>query len=214
MTIAGIKGWYTDTSSVSVNASDIRVGKTIASVTGTLKTDCRSAANLAKFDYEANGVVDVWDTIDDSNQFGAYPSAYPAGWDDHYCGSSLWTDVSRTSGGVPSTCAAGDCIYQDAITKTMWTKYFAVATWADAITACDASTWGNYSDWRLPTQKELLNAHTHGIRSRGDLVSTNAYWAATTSTLNPANAIVVNVYTGRQTSASAKTATQVYACVR
>ncbi|MGE4319524.1 MAG: DUF1566 domain-containing protein [Deferribacterales bacterium] len=65
----------------------------------------------------------------------------------------------------------------DAVTSAM--------TWAAAITYCEDKTLGNYFDWRLPNQRELLtisdiSVSSNAISSTFAKVMTYPYWSSTT----------------------------------
>lgn len=87
-------------------------------------------------------------------------------------------------------------------------------------TNCDALTYGSYTDWRLPTQKELAKAYIDGIVSIKDTTSLNlsitgasVYLTATTASSNTAYARTVNLGWGTNDYAL-KTATTRHNCVR
>jgi hypothetical protein len=162
-----------DTSAVS--DWDIRVGKSAGGISGALKTSCRNRVNLSVYDDDSNGTAEWWDTIDDWNNDGAFPTALVSGWTSATdCDKSNWEDL--TSDGACDT-AGDDCIMQDKITGLQWSESYPVAstaaasttdTWDTAISHCDNLTnYGGHSDWRLPTQKELQEAYIHGIRDLG-----------------------------------------------
>ena len=134
-------------------------------------------------------VRDIWDTIDDYNnaQVGV-PGGVVASWSsstDCYGIESgagddnVWKDVTTTNGTTASTCAAtsGNCTMQDKITGLWWSKLQASGAWDTAWNTCVATLnnttysgnsvagYNGQTGWRLPTQKELLEAYTHGIRS-------------------------------------------------
>ncbi len=95
---------------------------------------------------------------------------------------NVWKDVTTTNGTTASTCAATsvNCTMQDKITGLWWSKKQANGAWNTAWSTClttlNGTTYGTNSvpgyngqtGWRLPTQKELLDAYNHGIRSAAD----------------------------------------------
>jgi len=93
--------------------------------------------------------------------------------------------------------------------------------WWDAIYACNqlnTMNFGGYnSGWRLPTQKEMLQANVHGIRSVASehWISSNAdsRWTASTSGGNLNNALQVSLSLG-SSGASDKTSFKGFVCVR
>jgi hypothetical protein len=145
-----------------------------------------------------NSSKDYWDTIDDYNYNGAILSVFPdanlAGstWTaNNFCGGkdtqgttadddNVWKDVSvQTSNtSVTEPCAiTSDCVFEDKISGLRWSKLQSSATWPTAMAGCDGLTFAGQSDWRLPTQKELMDGYNHGIRSAG-----TSYWVTTAQT--------------------------------
>ena len=177
-----------------ISTWDLRAGKTLAGVNGELKTNCRNAVNVSKFNYDgavsglpntASTMVgtqyDYWDTIDDYD--GLAPSKVTNWSVDTYCDSSTWADVTTTNGGTSLIpCGSGTsntCIYKDKISNLQVTDPLdstgkttdpaapATFDWATAINTCNSSTYGGYpvGSWRLPTQKELMSLYEHGMVS-------------------------------------------------
>ena len=93
--------------------------------------------------------------------------------------ANVWKDITTTNGTTASDCAttAANCTMKDKITGLQWSKIQSTGqTWSVAINTCDALSFNGQTDWRLPTQKELMEAYTHGVRS-----------AATTNWMTEAN---------------------------
>ena len=172
-----------------------------------------------------------WDTIDDHNNNGVYPTSLVSGWStDTDCDSSTWLDLT-TDGTCNS--AADDCIMQDKITGLMWSESYpatalaAASTtrnWQKSIQQCNDLNFGGHSGWRLPTQKELLEAYVHGIRDVGyngtgtirgsgstnnnDLFISNVdggYWTSSvgTTSINAWYVVLSDGYADREPQASA-----------
>ena len=90
------------------------------------------------------------------------------------CGRSVWRDL--TADGVCDA-ETDDCVMQDRISGLMWSEQnpatgsapsaTAGSSWSNSVSKCENLSYGGYSDWRLPTQKELLEAYMHGIRDIG-----------------------------------------------
>jgi hypothetical protein len=144
--------------------------------------------------------LDIWDTIDDYNDSnsGLPPSIVSAWGNNTDCGGvdtaalstdddNVWKDVTTTNGTTASTCAAtsGNCTMQDKITGLWWSKLQASGAWNTAWNTCvttlnnttysgnSVAGYNGKTGWRLPTQKELMEAYTHGIRSAA---RTDAAW--------------------------------------
>jgi hypothetical protein len=98
-----------------------------------------------------------------------------------------------------------DCIFYDRITQLYWSEANASSgsapattgvSWSTAVTACDGLSFGGFTDWRLPTQADLIMAGLHGMRDLGYKggtsgtasnnsffnaeIDTNYLWTATT----------------------------------
>ena len=185
------------------NAWDLRAGTTVGGVTGKLKVNCRNAVRLSGTGSFNNTTApasasttagDIWDTIDDYYGLPA-STVFPSSWSvaNNYCGGvddpnlssdddNVWKDVTTTNGTTPSTCAAtpGNCTMQDKISGLKWSKLASSsATWQTAITTCNGLTHNGQTagSWRLPTQKELMDAYNHGITSAA---RTDANWMTLT----------------------------------
>lgn len=176
-----------------VNDWDLRAGVNIGGTIGKLKVDCKNGAKIGAYDNNlapAIGGLDKWDTITDFANGGSFPTENPWGSADNICDSSIWEDHSKLADGVTSTTcsiSSDQCVYKDKITNIMWSQLLAIdKTNSEAITYCNDITFGSYSDWRLPTQKEVMLAYVHGMIS---LASPNfipntedLYWTSTTFT--------------------------------
>ena len=171
---------------------DIRVGKTVAGVSGKLKVNCRNRIRSTVFNYDGdiafigNGshtsgvTLDIWDTIDDyNNNVSGLPPDIALEWGSETdCAGveisagddNVWKDVTTTTSGNTSNCAVDTarCTMQDKISGLWWSKLqspSAQVTWSSAWTICINLSHNGKDDWRLPTQKELMSAYNSGIRS-------------------------------------------------
>jgi hypothetical protein len=169
---------------------DVRVGVTVNGVPnyGKLKVHCRNRVLSGVYNYDgyvtnigssgviSGGLIDIWDTIDDGYTAppGLSPSIVP-GWGDADCrgvektagDDNVWKDVTTTSEGVASTCDADAdrCTMQDKITRLWWSKSQGNKSGNRAWGLCSSLNHNGQAGWRLPTQKELMEAYTHGIKS-------------------------------------------------
>ena len=235
-TADGETGCLTDSTYKAVDTSglsqwDLRLGTSAGGISGRIKTSCRNAADISR--YQSNslpdnngstdgGAVNWWDTLDNFNDNDdAVPSAQPASWAGgaFLCGVELWSDVTDdSSGDGTGACdsAGDDCVMKDNVTGLFWTESgpddsgsaanTTTGDWSTTIANCDGLTsFGGYSDWRVPTFHEMQTAAIHGIRLlgyRGGLARPGSdsllnndffiadvdsqFWTATTSSMNPA----------------------------
>ena len=232
VSIFGTSGTYTG-SGGTVDAWDLRVGVTVGAVTGKLKVNCRNRVRSAVYNYDgslasipntgvASGTaIDYWDTIDDyNNNVSGLPTSVVSGWTNNDCGGveasagddNVWKDITTTTLGAASTCSADSarCTRQDKITGLSWSKIQGTSrTWPQAINDCDALTHNGQSDWRLPTQKELMDAYNHVIRSAAhanwitEAAMNSWFWSGSTvSNATPGSAWLVGLGSGTTTTSS------------
>ncbi len=233
--------------SCRINPWNIRIGSVVAGVSGSLKLNCRDRANSSIFNSDAmppgtsgttsGTTIHWWDTLDDYNNNGAFPSSTVSSWSsDTDCDRNVWRDMT-TDGSCDS--ANEDCLVQDKISGLIWSESYPVSgsaaattakDWSQAVLHCDSLVYGGASDWRLPAKKELMAAFVHGLRSLGyngtgtqraaGSLDNNGYfigdvdslfWSATTVSDATSDARVV--YNGG-TAAIAKSSTNQVICVR
>ncbi|MCX6119306.1 MAG: DUF1566 domain-containing protein [Proteobacteria bacterium] len=179
-----------------------------------------------------NAVTDIWDLLDDE---GGYASAVPTytGWSSsNQCGgieataddANVWKDVTTTGdGSTASTCTAtaAHCSFKDKMSGQEWHKPDTSGrSWPDSVSYCDSLSYNGKTDWRLPTQKELMEAYSHGMKSTADstnwITSANFYanyWTATTGSTYIISASWMTLANG-SFSGSNKTASNRAICVR
>jgi hypothetical protein len=174
-------------------------------------------------------VADIWDTIDDNNGLvDGLPSSLVTDWSsDTQCGgveasasdANVWKDVTTINGSTASTCSGKpeNCSYKDKISGLEWTKQpFGQMTWLEAVNYCIGLTYNGKTGWRLPTQKELMSAYDHGIRSvpaNNFLTATHLFWSSSTVSNDSDNAWNSNLATG-YTVNSEKRSLNYVVCVR
>ena len=164
------------------------------STPGTLFTFSSNGAGVTVH-RRNDGIRDTWDTIDDPLALSSpanFPSAWsfpdPANptksKSNHWCGNEdpanpsdddVWKDVTIAGTGdarclsLPGRPGSPEnCTMQDKITGLKWSKLASTsANWYGAITTCHSLAHNGQlaGTWRLPTQKELLDAYGHGILS-------------------------------------------------
>ena len=189
------------------------------------KTNCRNRVNSSVYNSDtmppgtsgttAGSTVDWWDTIDSMNNYdSSIPTAQPTDWStENLCGKELWSD-NTADGSCDS--AADDCMIKDNVTGLTWSESHPVTgqaasmifiDWSQAIQHCRDLNFGGETNWRLPNQMEMSQAHSHGIRQLGnkggsfvDSLDNNAhfiahvdfnFWTATSSATTTSSAWVV-----------------------
>jgi hypothetical protein len=179
-----------------------------------------------------DGTAHLWDTIDDyNNNNTGLPSQLVSGWSAAtQCGgieitagdANVWRDVTTTGNGVTSSnCSISvtHCSYLDKISGLEWSKASGTTlTWPAAVAYCDGLTHNGKSDWRIPTQKELMNAYQHGIRSTQstNFVSDfyNPFWSGSSVASFTAFASFVDLSNGSTNGGNGKDSTFSVICVR
>lgn len=166
-------------------AEDLRAGVTMNGVTGAIKTNCRNTAFSTQFSKEPGAIDNLtgsttttgdlqwWDTLEDIGYWEHVIMPHiPVDWTtDNVCGSENWEiDTS-----VSACDTAGDyCVVKDKTSGLEWANLTPSDDfentvnanddyWADAVTKCLGLTRGGHTDWRLPTQKEMMQAYVSGI---------------------------------------------------
>jgi len=184
----------------------------------------------------ADGIADIWDTLDDVT-LPAIPTANlgSTAWNAaNLCGgvdsqsssaddSNDWQDVSvqAANPSVIEPCSASNhCLFKDEISGLLWTETQATTvTWYAALSLCENLTFAGSSNWRLPTQKELLSAYVHGIHSANSTNWINsdqmdvAFWSSSSQSSGTGAAYRLYLKTGAMTSLT-KYSTGHVACVR
>ena len=185
---------------------------------------------------------DYWDTIDDyNNAVSGLPTDVVtgyAGWTtNNDCGGvdtaiatageaatdNVWKDVTTTNGTTASNCAAtaANCTMKDNITGLEWSKIQSTSqTWSVAIDTCDALSFNGQTDWRIPTQKELMESYAHGVRSAASAnwiteaqIAANYFLSGSSFSSNADNAWLVFLAYG-STNFNLKTNPYQVVCVR
>ena len=199
-----------------ITAWDIRAGKTLAAIGGSL-VFYKNMANTSVFNRTsgtgAAAGADIYDTIDDYNANAGspfIPQTNPWGGVIVAPGSN-WTTVTAPCDG------SGACVLRDETTGLLWAKADTTTrNWENAISYCAGLNYGGYSSgWRLPSQKELMQAYVDGIWTNKTKLSLqiNYYWSSSTLSDNTSFAWIVLPNYGLTTN-SAKTTTTYVLCVR
>ncbi len=198
---------YKSLNKAGVTTWDIRKGKTVGGIDGSLSF-LDNGANLTLFNRIAGtasnsstSVADVFDTIDDyNNGLGTVPAVFPAAFP---VPGSNWLRDSGSDTDTNGACNGSEqCVYKDQITGQYWAKDDATTrTWENAIIYCDGLSYGGYTDWRLPTQKELAQAVVDRIASVATALGIgNANYISSTSASDTptGNSNALNLFTGSE----------------
>ncbi|RYZ90909.1 MAG: DUF1566 domain-containing protein [Proteobacteria bacterium] len=204
---------YKSANTTGLTGWSIRAGTTIAGVSGQIAY-YRNAAKLSLFNRitgtassSSGTTADPFDTVDDgaadnNATDGVAPASdNPTGFPG-VPGSSNWTVGTAN-------------VHRDLTSNSYWTPDQGTYNWEGAITYCDGLTLGGYTDWRLPTQKELLQAYIDGIwhKSVGLSITHTEFWVATTNGYNLNDAMNVQIYAG-YTGTQPKSNSLAVLCVR
>ena len=191
-------------------AWDIRTGKTVGGTAGSL-TFYKNMATLTVFNRTtgtsanaSTSVADAYDTIDDFADNGSFPTNAPPGFG-AVPGSNWLRDSVSDNGAGGGTASNGacegteDCVYQDRITGLYWAKDDGTdRTWENAVTYCEGLSYGTYTDWRIPTQKEQFLAYVDGVWGQKTPLAliANRYWSSTTDSTWTSDIKVLDLYSG------------------
>ncbi len=121
------------------------------------------------------------------------------------CNPHSYTKLDANGNALPDS-APSWVMVRDNVTGLIWQKETAPGTytWQQAIDYCENLTLGIYSDWRLPTIKELSTLVDSSIPYPGPTIDTayfpntvsSLYWSSTTNAVVPYRAWYVNFYDG------------------
>ena len=122
----------------------------------------------------------------------------------------------------PSYTDNGDGTVKDNVTSLMWQKEDDDTTriWDDANSYCNDLTLASYSDWRLPSKKEVMSIVNYGTYDPSidttyfPGTSASEYWASTTNASNSSCAWCVFFSNGHLTAYYDKSYSYYVRCVR
>jgi hypothetical protein len=110
---------------------------------------------------------------------------------------------------------------QDKITGLWWSKQQTNAAWWQAVSGCQSLNHNGQTGWRLPTQKELMDAYNHGIRSAAATnwiteaaMADDYFWSASSVSASTAYAWSVYLADGYTYGTNKYGTSQVVVCVR
>lgn len=171
---------------IIVDANTIQLSTTSGPGSAVTITASGSGVIVYRKNPSALASIDYYDTIDDYDNGGAFPTQAPTGWD-------------QATGGNWANLTTG--VYRDELTGLVWAKDDGVLrNWGTAVIYCKLLNYGGRTDWRLPTQKELLQGYIDGVaslKSAANLnISNNYYWTATALSTTTKDILFVNVITG------------------
>ncbi|MCX6107299.1 MAG: DUF1566 domain-containing protein [Proteobacteria bacterium] len=191
---------------IFLDANTIQLSQT--SGPGTAVAVTGAGANVTIYAY-ATGTLNTISSIDDYYNYTSSGYTYSNLWTStNTCAgveatagdSNVWKDVTTDASSNASTCSGtpANCTYQDKVSGLWWSKSPGTKDWVNALLYCSSLTYNNQTGWRLPTQKELMNAYEHGMMTASNanwLTSTqmqNYFWSSSTSPPTTSLAWVVN----------------------
>jgi hypothetical protein len=208
----------------AISSWDIRRGKFAGGIAGELGFFKNLVGSYDRITGTASTIgIDSYDTVDDYNNGGSLPgSTISPYWGPAPGLNWLRDEISDTGAGggglQDGTCNGTEiCIYIDRVAGNAWLRDDTTTkNWEAAISYCDGLNISGNTGWRLPTQKELMQAYTDGIwgQKLTDKLSLGnyPYWSASTQSGNDANGWIVHISSGL-TMANAKTNVERAICV-
>jgi len=172
----------------------------------------------ASFDIFMNTAGEYWTSSENvKHKDNAWLVNFDGGFSSGYLNKTYYRHVLCVQGPEfpePSIVEITEGIAKDNTTGYWWQKVAitgdsgAALTWEDALSACENSTLGEYTDWMLPDIKQLESLVN--IRSSNDLVydtnvfqdSYGSYWSSTTDASQIGTAWYVDFLTGNVDSMS------------
>jgi hypothetical protein len=228
--------------SIWVSSTTIKLASTYSAAVAAVGIDLIDAGSGVQKMYPVgDGVADYWDVGNSLNSLTTTPGPW---FTENYfgpeylCTLSDWRVLAPSPDGVTivpggsSDCdAAGDdCMFQDLLTKEIWTEVNpggggATLTWAESRKFCDDLVFGGFSDWRLPQIKEFAQAYIDGLERTeysypsGGTSTSSWMWSTTTQGGTPwdnSSNFVYGFYGSGQFQVADVTASSGYAtrCVR
>jgi hypothetical protein len=212
---------------IVVDANTIKLATNPTNATAGTAIDITSIGSGVYVYSLGTGILSLTDTIDDRNNYGAILTSHPWSSSNNFCGgveamagdSNVWKDV--TSGGGCASNPSG-CRMKDKISGLEWTKTQSTSlTWGKAMDLCNGLTFDSVPGWRLPTQKELMDAYNHGIRSAASSnwitqseVDGTYFWSGSSVSNYPNLAWYVFLAAGTTYNVNNKNSTSQVVCVR
>lgn len=163
---------------VVISGSKIKLATSVANANAGTPVVNITAANTGTLYLQSvpDGVVSLWDTIDDyNNNLSVAPTSSPWSSDD-VCDSTNFTDISAAGNPdltPPNTTPAGATaafsqIWRDDLTGLLFTNILVnlsdPVSWFEAMGMCAGLNSGDGTgQWRLGTQKELMQLYVNGI---------------------------------------------------
>jgi hypothetical protein len=199
----------------SISPWDVRSGVVLGGTYGEIEF-ARNAGDETTYDSSnmPGEPLENPATVEDYNRGKTTEMRSPAGWPAATAKNFRRTTevpVKNARGDVTSNAAAcgeGEiCVVTDLISGVTWGNPLVDdANFDQAVTVCSSLVLGGHSDWRLPTQKEVLQAFIDGIwlaevnQQGTGLPSQGLIWSSTTSSTEIWNAWAVSPATGATTT--------------
>ena len=93
-------------------------------------------------------------------------------------GEAFYGQDAQYTGTIPSYTDNWDGTVTDNVTGLIWTQDISsyAMPWSDASTYCESLNTGGYTDWRLPTLKELWSIRDFSQGFHGSIPTTFTWW--------------------------------------
>lgn len=200
----------------TISPWDVRSGVVLGGTYGEIEF-ARNAGDETTYDGGHNMTGDPLEnpaTIEDYNRGKTTDLRAPAGWPAATAKNFRRTSevpVKNARGDLTSNtapCGEGEvCVVTDLISGVTWGNPLTDdGSFDTAVSVCSSLVLGGHSDWRLPTQKEVLQAFIDGIwlaevKQQGTgLPGQGLIWSSTTSSTEVWNAWSVSPATGATTT--------------
>lgn len=192
ITLYGEQGKLYDFDANLLQPKNIRIGRTIGGVVGTLKDNCRNQAKLSFYNYTGNGAANGTGYLNTILE-KYHPTDNPWPGEDRYrCDETNWEDITNINGLQGCSSLSYKCVFRDKTSRLLWAGISAnsTETLSSLNTRCSQADYGGFTDWKIPSHDELMQAYIHGIAfldnkiPNANVFSTLTHWWSRSPTDN------------------------------
>ena len=209
--VTGYAGWTTnnDCGGVEASTDDVNVWKDITTTgDGTTASTCTATAahctmkdkitalqwsKMANFSFTNSTTTNLSATLVVSSTTGLVAGMVVSG-----TGIPASTYILSVLDGTNLTMSADATATASTVTVTVNTS-----RWNGAVAYCDGLNHNGATDWRIPTQKELMESYAHGVRSAASAnwiteaqMAANYFWSGSSVSYNTPGAWYVYLASG------------------